>query len=141
LRQVLGMTDAVYRRIARHLTLYSGQSGINSSIAAREVLLAIPGVDPAAVDAYLIARNLPPGQPIPIFLPAQAFLSGDANVVSIVSDVKLSDNSRFIREAVLRVEQNPKQPAVFLAWRSPAARMVMASQLPPLDENRQDGQQ
>ena len=141
LRQVLGMTEAVYRRIADQITIYSGQSGINSSIASREVLLAIPGVDAAAIDAYLIARNLPPGQPIPIFLPAQAFSAGDANVVSIVSDVKLSDNSRFIREAVVRVEQKPKQPATFLAWRSPAARMVMASQIPPLNETMQDGHQ
>ncbi|MBV5276576.1 general secretion pathway protein GspK, partial [bacterium] len=49
LRQVLGMTEAVYRRIADQITIYSGQSGINSSIASREVLLAIPGVDAAAV--------------------------------------------------------------------------------------------
>ena len=141
LRQVLGMTDAIYRRIVGHLTLYSGQAGINSSIASREVLLAIPGADPAAVDAYIAARNLPPGQLIPVFPPAQAFSAGDANVVSIVSDVKLSDNSRFIREAVVRVEQKPRQPAAFLAWRSPAAHRVMASQIPPSNENMQDGQQ
>ena len=124
LRQVLGMTDPVYRRIVGLITVYSGQSGINSSSASREVLLAIPGVDPAAVDAYITLRNVPPGQIIPIFPPAQAFSAGDGNVFSIVSDVKLSDNSRFIREAVVRVEQKPNQPATFLAWRSPAARLV-----------------
>lgn len=138
LRQVLGMNDAVFRRIAAHITVYSGQSGINSSIAARDVLLAIPGVDPAAVEAYIAARNLPPGQIIPAFPPAQAFSAGDGNVFSIVSEVKLSDNSRFIREAVVRVEQKPKDPAAFLAWRSPAARLLATQ---PPNEKMQDGTQ
>lgn len=138
LRQVLGMNDAVYRRIAGQITVYSGQAGINSSIAGRDVLLAIPGVDPAAVDAYIASRNLPPGQLIPIFPSAQAFSAGDGNVFSIVSDVKLSDNSRFIREAVVRVEQNPKQPVTVLAWRSPAARLAT---IQPPNENMQYGKQ
>lgn len=138
LRQVLGMTDAVFRNIAGHITVYSGQTGINSSIAAREVLLAIPGVDPGTVDAYIASRNVPPGQIIPSFLPAQTYSAGDGNVFSIVSDVKLSDNSRFIREAVVRVEQNPRNPAAFLAWRSPAARLLATQ---PPNEKMQDGTQ
>lgn len=138
LRQVLGMSDAVFRGIAGHITVYSGQTGINSSIAARAVLLAIPGVDPGAVDAYIASRNVPPGQIIPTFPPAQAFSAGDGNVFSIVADVKLSDNSRFIREAVVRVEHNPKNPAAFLAWRSPAARLLATQ---PPNEKMQDGTQ
>lgn len=138
LRQVLGMTEAVYRRIAGQITVYSGQSGINSAIASRDVLLAIPGVDPGSVDAYIASRELPPGQIVPVFPPAQAFSAGDGNVFSIVSDVKLSDNSRFIREAVARIEQKPKEPAVFLAWRSPAARLVATQ---PPNEKMQDGKQ
>jgi hypothetical protein len=95
-------------------------------------------VDPASVDAYIASRNLPPGQILPIFPQAQAFSAGDGNVLSIVSDVKLSDNSRFIREAVVRVEQKPKQPVAFLAWRSPAARLFATEQP---NENSQDGKQ
>jgi hypothetical protein len=81
---------------------------------------------------------VPPGQIIPSFLPAQTYSAGDGNVFSIVSDVKLSDNSRFIREAVVRVEQNPKSPVAFLAWRSPAARLLATQ---PPNEKMQDGTQ
>lgn len=138
MRLVLGMTDAIFRQIKGHITVYSGQAGINSTIASREVLLALPGVDPSSVDAYIASRNLPPGQILPIFPQAQAFSAGDGNVLSIVSDVKLSDNSRFIREAVVRVEQKPKQPVAFLAWRSPAARLFATEQP---NEISQDGKQ
>lgn len=120
LRQVLGMTETLYRRIAGLITVYSGQTGINSAIAPREVLLALPGVNPAQVDAYIATREaVIPGQPVPAFPFAQAFSTGESNAFSIRAEARLKDGSVFVREAVVRLQQDAKSPVSFLAWRAP----------------------
>lgn len=120
LRQVLGMTEPLYRRIAGLVTVYSGQAGINSTIAPREVLLALPGVSPAQVDAYIATREAAiPGQSTPVFPFAQAFSAGESNVFSIQAEARLTDGSVFVREAVVRLQQGAKSPVSFLAWRAP----------------------
>jgi general secretion pathway protein K len=120
LRQVLGMNDEIFQRIAGMITVYSGQPGVNSSIASREVLLAIPGSDPAQVDAFIATREtILPGQPKPIFPLAQSFHSGDSNVFSIRSGVRMADGTVFVREAVVRFGQIPGRSVSYLAWRAP----------------------
>ena len=56
LRRVLGMTPELYARMADSLTVYSRQPGINAATASRDVLLAVPGATPEAVDAFLQQR-------------------------------------------------------------------------------------
>ena len=56
LQQVLGMTPELYRRIAPLVTVYSWQDGIDPVTAPPEVLLALPGIDVARVEAILAAR-------------------------------------------------------------------------------------
>lgn len=122
LRQVLGMSEAAYRRIAGLITVYSNQPGFNSAIAPKALLLAIPGADPAQVDAYLAAREaIPPGQPRPIFPLAQPFHSGDSNVFGVRSEARMADNTVFIREAVVRFSRTPGRQLTYLAWRAPGA--------------------
>lgn len=119
LRQILGMNDDIYRRIANLITVYSNQPGFNSAIASRELLLAIPGADPAQVDAFIVARDaIQPGQPKPIFPVAQAFHSGDSSVLSIRAEARMVDNTTFIREAVVRLPV-PGRQVLYLAWRAP----------------------
>ena len=121
LRQVLGMTEDVYRRLADAITVYSGLSGINSLIAPKAVLLALPGVDPVQVDAYIASRDVPEGIQVPVFAPAMAFQAGDSKVFSIRAEVKLEDGALFLREAIVRLGQGPGQAVSFLAWRAPDA--------------------
>ena len=45
------------RKLAGALTVFSKQSGINSTLAPRQVLLALPDVTEANVDAYLAQRE------------------------------------------------------------------------------------
>ena len=47
LQRVLGMSADLYRKLAPALTVYSKQAGVNTAVAPRAVLLAIPGVNPA----------------------------------------------------------------------------------------------
>ncbi|MEE4379662.1 MAG: hypothetical protein V2J55_19415 [Candidatus Competibacteraceae bacterium] len=69
LQQVLGITAAVYHKLAPWLTVHAYQPGVDPTIASATVLRAMPGVDPAAVDEYIAARaessaeGLPPPPP------------------------------------------------------------------------------
>lgn len=121
LRQVLGMTDSFYKRIEGLITVYSDKPGFNSAIASREILLLIPGADPAQVDAFLETRQASPvGQPKSIFLPAQPFHSDDSKVYSVHGEARLADGTTFIREAVVRFTPLPGRPPItYLAWRAP----------------------
>lgn len=122
LRLVLGMSEEIYRRIAGLITVYSGQSGINTAIAPREVLLVLPGADPAQVDAFIAAREAAlstPGLPLPEFPPAQPFFSLDSRVLNIRAEAILPGGTAFIREAVVKIFPDPRRPMAYLAWHAP----------------------
>ena len=68
LQRVLGMTPALFARLAGSLTVYSGAPGISPQFASRTVLMALPGATDAIVDTYLAQRAaaLAAGQPLPV---------------------------------------------------------------------------
>lgn len=118
LRRVLGMTAVGFARIADSLTVYSRQPGVNPATASREVLLAIPGVTPAAVDVYLTQRRdaLEQKLPVPPFAPAQAFLAGAAPVWRIHAEATMPDGVTFVRDAVVRPSMDPRRPLIAFLW-------------------------
>jgi general secretion pathway protein K len=119
--RVLGMTPAVFRRIAAVITVYSRQPGVNAATAARDVLLALPNTTAEVVDAYIEQRTqaLANKLPVPPFPPAQAFGSGPVPVWRIRAEATLPDGVTFAREAVLRPSQDPQRPLIALAWLEP----------------------
>lgn len=120
LQRVLGMTPELYRKIAPTLTIYSRQPGVNTSVAPREVLLAIPGANPAMIEQFLLQRQeaLANGQLIPPFSVAGPFSSRSAGLsASLVrSEVRMPDSTVFVRQAVGQVSPDPKRPVQILAW-------------------------
>ena len=56
LLQVLGMDVALYQRLKDRITVHSLVAGVLPAAASREVLLALPGATPDAVDVFLAAR-------------------------------------------------------------------------------------
>jgi general secretion pathway protein K len=120
LQQVLGMTPDIYTRLAPLITVHSRQPGINTLVAPRGVLMAIPDVDPAQVDAYVAQRNdsLANGQtPLP-FPAGAAFMSAAAgSVLNIHAEARMPDGAIFVREAVARKGGEAKQPIAFLSWK------------------------
>lgn len=123
LRQVLGMTDEIFRQVERGISVHSYQSGVNSTIAPREVLLALPDATVEQVDQYIAQRHALQDQgqlPLP-FPAAQGFPAAPTgSTYSVQVDVVLRDNVRFSREAVVRLSAVGGQPVTVLAWRSPA---------------------
>jgi general secretion pathway protein K len=116
--RVLGMTPAVYARMAGLITVHTGQAGINPHTASREVLLALPNATPESVDEFLqqradaIAANLP----IPPFAPAQGFATGASPMWRIRAQVRMADGVTFVREAVVRAIADPRRPYMALLW-------------------------
>lgn len=122
LGQVLGMNDALFRKLERLVTVHSRRAGINPAVAPREVLLALPGATAEQVDLYLEQRQtlLEQGLPAPPFPGAEGMTGGgDTSVFTIQVDAILRDNARFLRESVVRLTADPSEPVMILTWRAP----------------------
>lgn len=120
LQQVLGMSHDIYSRLAPLITIHSKQPGINTLVAPRGVLMAIPGADPAQVDAYIEQReqSLASGQTPPPFPAGAAFMSGAVNsVINVRAEARMPDDVVFVREAVARRSGEAKRPVAFLSWK------------------------
>lgn len=119
LRLVRGMTPELFRRIEPMITIYSRQAGINLATASRAVLMSIPEISAAQVDAYVAAREAArlALQPPPPFPPGQAFAAVPNLVgIQIISEATLGD-ARFERFAIVRVTRDPRRPYAFLSWK------------------------
>ena len=127
--RVLGMTPAVYSRIAPSITVYTRTAGINPLTASRDVLLALPNADPAVVDAYLAQREdaLANNLPLPPYAGAAGFNAGAIQTWRIRAEAKLPDGVTFVREAVARPSPDPARPLVVLAWIEGASAPLAAA--------------
>jgi general secretion pathway protein K len=118
LARVMGMTEAIFARVADHLTVQSRQPGINAMTASREVLLALPNATPEAVDAYLQQRAdaVAAKLPVPPFPPASGFAAGAVPVWRIHARATVPDGVTFARSAVVRPSGDARRPLVALSW-------------------------
>jgi len=116
--RVLGMTPAIFARIAPSLTVFSRARGVNPATASRDVLMSMPNATGEAVDTFLAARadalanKLPP----PTFAPASGMSAGAVPTWRIRTVASLADGVTFVREAVVRPSQDMRRPLVILAW-------------------------
>ncbi len=141
LQLVMGMTPALFQRLAPWITIYSRQGGINSQIAAREVLRAIPNVTEAQIDLYIQQREQARAAklPIPIFAPAANFGSGGNGVTMMRVEARSDDGAVFIREAVVLRLPQPKRSFTYLRWQEgvPSAESTQpAFSAPPVSQQK-----
>ena len=120
LQRVLGMTPELYSVLAPAVTIYSRQPGINPMFASRQVLLAIPGINPAIVEQFLLQRQsaVVTNQPVPPLTGASAFSSTSAgqSAYSVRSEARMADGTAFVRQTVFRLIPDPKRPVLVLTW-------------------------
>jgi general secretion pathway protein K len=95
--QVLGMTPALYARLAPHVTVYSGRERPDPAFASAEVLSAM-GFDATRVLAQRRAWTPGTGRPPPLLPDGQPLVGDDSGTYSIDSRARLRG-----RTAVLRV--------------------------------------
>jgi general secretion pathway protein K len=120
LRLVLGMDDTTFAWLAPLITVYSGQPQINAQLATKEVLYLLPNADTGLIDDYIanrrdsIVKELP--LPVPPLTAVKNAPFADNDVVSIVSEALMSDDSRAIVSAVIKKADVQKKPFAVLQW-------------------------
>ncbi len=118
----MGMTSALYRRVAPFFTVYSKRAKIDLITAPREVLLAVPGVQPGEIDALLDARarilGAMPREELPIPTAARGtFALSKRDISTIRAEAESRDGAVFVREVVIKLTKDRDRPFAFLAWK------------------------
>ena len=134
LQRVLGMTPALYAKLADNLTVHTRMSGINPLYASRTALLAMPGATSSVVDTYLAQRRdaLAAKMPPPVF-PLVGVAGSAANLWRIRAEVTMPDGVTFVREAVVRPSSDRRRLLTMLEWQDGTGRSLKAS----VDEQRE----
>ena len=135
LHQVLGMTRELYALAAPGLTVHSRSRGVDVTVAPAIVLQALPGVDPAAVEAFAEQRagQIALGQPgagrmagaqlggarittLP-GLGRQYAARSRGRVFTVRAEARVRSGAIFVREAVISMTRNIERPFNIHAWR------------------------
>jgi general secretion pathway protein K len=133
LQRVLGMTPALYAKLADSLTVHSRLSGINPAHASRTVLLAAPGATPEVVDTYIAQRrDALAAKLAPPPFPVAGATSAPANLWRIRAEVTMPDGVNFVREAVVRPSPDRRRMLTMLEWQDGTGRRM------PAPANEQD---
>ena len=129
LTQVLGMTTAVYRKLAPLVTVHGGRSRIDPGTAPRSVLLALPAVTEEQVDAYVNARDTAASNGI---APSVELLAGGTDLLSAASAPGTVTSGTFTVLATAKVGNAQATRAIVVrarATRSVSRRRNAARQL------------
>ena len=124
----MGVTPAIYARIADSLTVHSRQPGVNAQHAPRDVLLALPNATPELVDAFIEQRTRRAGASCRCrrFRRRQLTSRGAVPVWRIRAVATAPDGVTFVREAVVRPSGDGRRPLLTLNWQEARAMHVPA---------------
>ncbi|TAN70865.1 MAG: general secretion pathway protein GspK [Methylobacter sp.] len=141
LQLVLGIDEQLFKWLENRVTVYSGQSTVDLTQAAKEVLLVLPGMDakgmdPKSIDQYIAARreNAINGLPAPPFGASAASQSGMSSaientpetavndgapqgVTTVIAEALLEDGATAIIRALITKSDSPElSPFQVLKW-------------------------
>ncbi|WP_323135304.1 type II secretion system protein GspK [Dyella silvatica] len=110
LQLVLGMTPALYRKIAPAVTIWSGRDSPDVATAPLLALAAIPGMDPNQANAVYAARQANQGAP--------ALVGFQGVTHSIRSEAALADGTIAVLRATVRLQgiRSGATPYTVLRW-------------------------
>jgi general secretion pathway protein K len=129
LRQLPAIDQASFDRLKPFLTVYSQSPRIDPAVASREVLLAVPGINPREVEQLLIARQTPPASgatppggagapPLPTLTGVDAYVArGQLRAATIVAEAQTASGGAFTRRVVVGLTGTPLNPTQVLEWR------------------------
>jgi general secretion pathway protein K len=115
--QVLGMTPAIYARVAPFLTVFSGNDTPDASYAAPEVLAAM-GLDADAIVAQRKRWDPASDQAPPVLPDGQPLSDGGTGTYSIWSRARLRNGRETVLHAIVRSGGNglPGSAYTALQW-------------------------
>jgi general secretion pathway protein K len=120
-----GFNDAIYTAVADSVTVMTGASAIDPSVASRTTLLALPGATPMLVDSYLSQRSFWEGASLAdIGVAAQMdgslFVASPRQDFTIRAVVYAPTGARYRADLQVRLTAQPNRPYEIVAWRTPA---------------------
>jgi general secretion pathway protein K len=118
---VLGIPELMVERATPFLTVYSGQAGVNPMDAAPQVLAALPGMDPARLNAVLTERAGGPRnlqRVIAMLGAAQTFAAAaGSKSVRVTARTTFDSGQRVTTEAVIFILDGGGDAYRVLTWR------------------------
>jgi general secretion pathway protein K len=117
-RRVIGVGDALYRRLRPLVTVFSGSAAIDPRVAPRDVLLAVPSLSQSYVEAYLGRRAQT--DDLGELRDRRYFAVTTGRTFAISAVATTAAGGRHRAEMVVRLTWRPEQPFAVLAWREPA---------------------
>ena len=115
LRRVAGMTDELYGKISRAVTIHSLRPGVNPAFAPRIVLEAVPGSDRARIDDYLAKRHKP-GEVATITDEDHQYFNADRGRTFTIDSTARAGRSTLTLSAVVELDRDVSPPYSVLAW-------------------------
>ena len=122
LQQVFGVTLEIYERVAPFVTIYTQVDTVEPLVAQREVLLALPGVEPDEIEPYLAERAEAEDELDLVTMPsldrAADYISlGDRGFVyKVRAEAHTPGGGVFVREAVVVPEEGRNGVFAILRW-------------------------
>ncbi len=134
LRLVLGMSEPLYRRVARLITVHSRRRWVNLATAPPEVLLALPGLDDEGRERILESRGTAvqyQHMGVPAVRPAVTAtpfgrVATTGNIVTIRAEARTDAGGVFIRSAIVRADGPQTAPYRYLGWKQDMRRTAPA---------------
>jgi general secretion pathway protein K len=110
LQLILGMDKSVLSWLEPLVTVYSKQPRVTMTLASREVLQVIPGLDTGLIDSYILmrmesAKNNLPSPPFPINT-GESGSAGPNNIMTLVSEALINDGSRASLSVIIKKSDN-----------------------------------
>ncbi len=128
IQRVPGVTLDLYPRIAPAITVYSRQGGIDPTSAPELALMAVPGIDAAAVEALIAAREEAAGEVTPGDLAGllsavpRGFLARrTGRMFHIRSRAVIANGGVYVLDAVIEITPTADPPWRVHAWRPGSA--------------------
>lgn len=111
-------TFHVAERLVPYATVYTHSAQVDPMTAPREVLLAVPGLDPSTVDEMIAARSDPAQPPQPIPLAAAPYLgASQLPVVRLHAQAVTASGATAMIETVAVLSGQPQAPFRLMLWR------------------------
>jgi general secretion pathway protein K len=115
IEQVLGVDAELAARLRPHITVYTGQPGIDTTSASRELLAILArGLDSEAGSTASGQEDRSGDTDGP--LPTMRFMGAQGRRFFAVHAEAYADSSAFVRDAILELGQSRARPYTFLRW-------------------------